>query len=163
MKRSEDSRIIKIPDPSSVQSLNAPTSAQMTVVQKNPQQQQQTSASIAPVFPQRPSVIEIPGQPLQAHRGGVTVYRGESAATVISSAVPPAAHSGIVVTATPSAGLVQPPSAVLHGPPQSVTPIKPEAISKWFKALLAIKRFLVSLGRNIPEVLVMLYTVFLKF
>ena len=132
MKRSEDSRIIKIPDPSAVQSMNASASAAISVVQKNPNlpQQQQTSASIAPVFPQRPSVIEIPGQPIQAHRGGVTVYRGESAATVISSVVPPAAHSGIVVTATPSAGLVQPASAVLHGPPQTVTPIKPEAISE---------------------------------
>jgi len=136
MKRSEDSRIIKIPDPSSVQSMNSSPSAAIAVVQKNPNvPTTPTSASIAPVFPQRPSVIEIPGQPVQAHRGGVTVYR-EPAATVISSAVPPAAHSGIVVTATPSSGLVQPPSAVLHGPPQSVTAIKPDAISKCFYCIL---------------------------
>jgi hypothetical protein len=71
MKRSEDSRIIKIPDPSNVQSLNQ-GSAQINVVHKNPNVPQ-ASASIAPVFPQRPSVIEIPGQPIQAHRTGIHV------------------------------------------------------------------------------------------
>ena len=124
MKRSE---VIKVPDPNSLNSGSGP----ITVVQKNPQ----AAASITPVFPQRPSVIEIPNLPLQAHRAGVTVYRGDSA-NALSTAVPPAAHTGVVVTATPTGVPLQPPTAVLHGPPQSanqpLTSIKPESVSKCF-------------------------------
>jgi hypothetical protein len=138
MKRSDDSRLIKIPDVSS---------ANISVVGKPPTQQ--NSASIVPVFPQRPSIIEMPQQPvmasnaggaatavqhpIQAHRAGVTVFRGEP----LSSSAPPAAHTGVVVTATPAQAVTigQPPSVVSHGPAQSVpqpaTNIKPETISKF--------------------------------
>lgn len=122
MKRSDDGRIIKIPEIAAAKNVTP----------------QQTSASIASVFPQRPSIVEMPQQPVvtvggtltpqlptQAHRTGVTVFRE-----------PPAAHTGVVVTATPAqgVGVVQPPSAsVIHGPPSSVAQpisnIKPEQIS----------------------------------
>jgi hypothetical protein len=123
MKRSDDSRLIKIPDVSS---------ANISVVGKPPTQQ--NSASIVPVFPQRPSIIEMPQQPVMAsNRAGVTVFRGEP----LSSSAPPAAHTGVVVTATPAQAVTigQPPSVVSHGPAQSVpqpaTNIKPETISEF--------------------------------
>jgi len=106
---------------------------------------QQNSATITPVYPQRPDMPQQPSggvplqqHPLQAHRAGVTVYRGEPTG-IVSSALPPAAHTGVVVTATPSPGAAlpqQPPSVVMHGPLQAVVAqqssgnIKPEPISK---------------------------------
>jgi len=61
---------------------------------------------------------------------GVTVYRGDS-----GPVMPPAAHTGVVVTATHTAGIVQTPTAVIHGPPQTVTAIKPENISEYFNEI----------------------------
>jgi len=49
--------------------------------------------------------------------------------------MPPAAHTGVVVTATHTAGIVQTPTAVIHGPPQTVTAIKPENISEYFNEI----------------------------
>ena len=136
----DDSRLIKIPDANAVA---AATGGGGSVGPPNAGQQN-SAASIAPVFPQRPPVIEMPQMPvgsnlggsgsgpLQAHRTGVTVYRGEPAG-VGPSALPPAAHTGVVVTASPSPGAAsQPPSAVMHGPQPTQLPstIKPEPISK---------------------------------
>ena len=145
MKRGDDSRLIKIPDVSS---------ANISVAGKAPIQP--SSASVAPVFPQRPlqeqrpTLHEMPQQqqqststltttmplPIQAHRtGGVTIFRGEP----LSASMPPAAHTGIVVTASPAQAGVGPSgppgSVVSHGPnqpiPQSaVASIKTETISK---------------------------------
>ena len=115
MKRSDDSRLIKIPD------ANAVAAATGGGGSGGPHLiGQQNSATIAPVFPQRPSNIDMPQQPvggqgvsvqqqqqqqqqhpMQAHRAGVTVYRGEPH----SSNLPPAAHTGVIVTATPSPGV----------------------------------------------------------
>ena len=91
-------------------------------------------------MPQQPSGgVPLQQHPLQAHRSGVTVYRGEPTG-MVSSAPPPAAHTGVVVTATPSPGGAvpqqQPTSVVMHGPLQAVVPqqasgtMKPEPISK---------------------------------
>jgi len=142
----DDSRLIKIPDANAVA---AATGGGGGVGPPSVGQQQTSAASIAPVFPQRPSVIEMPqipvasnlgggsgSGPLQAHRTGVTVYRGEPTG-VGNSAVPPAAHTGVVVTASPSPGAApQPPSAVMHGPQPTLvsqlpSTIKPEPISKY--------------------------------
>ena len=144
MKRSDDSRLIKIPDANAVAAAAGGGGGGPGVGSHN--SNQQNSVSMASVFPQRPSIIDIQSQlsvggggnvssgplqshhPLQAHRGGVTVYRGDP-----SGSLPPAAHTGVVVTANSSPG--QPPSGVMHGPPQTVPQqpggnIKPEPISK---------------------------------
>jgi hypothetical protein len=148
MKRSDDGRLIKIPDANAVAAAAGSGGGSLNVGSQN--SGPQNSASIVPVFPQRPTIIDMPQQPvgantpgagpgvqhpIQAHRAGVTVYRGEPSG-VGASALPPAAHTGVVVTASPSPGVApqQQPSAVMHGPPQSVVPqpatnIKPEPIS----------------------------------
>ena len=139
MKRSDDSRLIKIPDANAVAAAAGGGGPGVGSHNSN----QQNSVSMASVFPQRPSIIDMQSQlsvggvssgplqshhPLQAHRGGVTVYRADP-----SGSLPPAAHTGVVVTANSSPG--QPPSGVMHGPPQTVPQqpggnIKPEPISK---------------------------------
>ena len=141
MKRSDDGRVIKIPD------ANAVAAATGGVVSGGGPLGQQNSATITPIYPQRPDMPQQPSggvplqqHPLQAHRAGVTVYRGEPTG-MVSSAPPPAAHTGVVVTASPSPGGAvpqqqQPPSVVMHGPLQAVVAqqasgtIKPEPISK---------------------------------
>ncbi len=134
----DDSRLIKIPDANAVAAITGEGGGAVG-------QQQNSAASIAPVFPQRPSVIEMPvgsslggsgSGPQQAHRTGVTVYRGEPTG-VGPSTLPPAAHTGVVLTASPSPGAAsQPPSVVMHVPQPTVvsqlpSAIKPEPISKY--------------------------------
>ena len=161
MKRSDDGRLIKIPDANAVAAAAGNVGVPLNVGPQN--SGPQNSASIASVFPQRPSIIDMPQQPvgsnvpgpgvqhpIQAHRAGVTVYRGDPSG-VVSSALPPAAHTGVVVTASPSPGVVpqQPPSTVMHGPPQSVVPqpatnIKPEPISKFELKSVSLCEFFLS-------------------
>jgi hypothetical protein len=97
MKRSDDGRTIKIPDPGA-------TGLNLSNV-----------TSITPVYP---VVGNLSLQ--QTHRtAGVTVYRGDPVP-------PPAAHSGLVITAT---SLQQSSSIGNHQPGNNV---KPESISKPF-------------------------------
>jgi hypothetical protein len=140
MMNRDDSRLIKIPD---ANPMAAGTGEGGGVGPPNAGQQ-----NSAPVFPQRPSVIEVPqmpvgsnlggsgsGGPLQAHRTGVTAYRGEPAG-VGPPALPPAAHTGVILTTSASPGAApQPPSVVMHGPQSTVmsqlpSTVKPEPISK---------------------------------
>jgi hypothetical protein len=148
MKRSDDSRLIKIPDANAVAAASGGGGGGPGVGPHS--SNQQNSVSMASVFPQRPSIIDMQSQlsvgsnvssgplqqqshhPLQAHRAGVTVYRGEPSG-VGGTPLPPAAHTGVVVSATSSSG--QPPSGVMHGAPQAVAQqtggnIKSEPISK---------------------------------
>ena len=161
MKRSDDSRLIKIPDANAVAAAAGGGVGGPGVGPHN--SNQQNSVSMASVFPQRASIIDMQSQmsvggggnvssgplqqqshhPLQAHRAGVTVYRGDPSG-VGGTSLPPAAHTGVVVTATSSPG--QPPSNVMHGPPQAVQQqsggnIKPEPISKLAFLKLVSKLF----------------------
>jgi len=96
MKRSDDGRTIKIPDPNAMAGATGLNLSNVT--------------SITPVYP-------VVGNLSLQQTAGVTVYRRDPVP-------PPAAHSGLVITAT---SLQQPSSTGNHLPGSSV---KHESISK---------------------------------
>ncbi len=151
MKRSEDSRIIKVPDVSaSLQNASSatggvpPVFVQRQIIEMNQQQQPAGNAGGGSQPPSTTAQISLPRVAAAAAHGaavsagGVTVYRSDTAGSAGTN--PPAAHTGsIAVTTTPAAvsSTQQPPAA--HGQSQAAqnvvtqaaaTSIKPEHIGE---------------------------------